>query len=236
MYRFLSLILSASLLSFGPVSHKIPPALTGAAALSASDIIFMEEPAPSADAALSASDTVLMEEPAPPADGVTVTAPSALLMEASTGTVVYEKDAHTQLPPASITKIMTLILIFDALEKGSIHLEDTVTVSEYAASMGGSQVFLEPGETQTVDTMIKCISVASANDACVAMAESIWGSEQEFVAQMNKRAKELGMDNTNFVNCCGLDTDGHVTTAYDVALMSRELITRYPQIDRKSVV
>lgn len=230
MYRFLSLILSASLLSFGPVSHKIPPALTGAAALSASDIIFMEEPAPSADAALSASDTVLMEEPAPPADGVTVTAPSALLMEASTGTVVYEKDAHTQLPPASITKIMTLILIFDALEKGSIHLEDTVTVSEYAASMGGSQVFLEPGETQTVDTMIKCISVASANDACVAMAESIWGSEQEFVAQMNKRAKELGMDNTNFVNCCGLDTDGHVTTAYDVALMSRELITRYPQI------
>lgn len=230
MYRFLSLILSASLLSFGPVSHKIPPALTGAAALSASDIIFMEEPAPSADAALSASDTVLMEEPAPPADGVTVTAPSALLMEASTGTVVYEKDAHTQLPPASITKIMTLILIFDALEKGSIHLEDTVTVSEYAASMGGSQVFLEPGETQTVDTMIKCISVASANDACVAMAEFIWGSEQEFVAQMNKRAKELGMDNTNFVNCCGLDTDGHVTTAYDVALMSRELITRYPQI------
>ncbi len=230
MYRFLSLILSASLLSFGPVSHKIPPALTGAAALSASDIIFMEEPTPSADAALSASDTVLMEEPAPPADGVTVTAPSALLMEASTGTVVYEKDAHTQLPPASITKIMTLILIFDALEKGSIHLEDTVTVSEYAASMGGSQVFLEPGETQTVDTMIKCISVASANDACVAMAESIWGSEQEFVAQMNKRAKELGMDNTNFVNCCGLDTDGHVTTAYDVALMSRELITRYPQI------
>ncbi len=230
MYRFLSLILSASLLSFGPVSHKIPPALTGAAALSASNIIFMEEPTPSADAALSASDTVLMEEPAPPADGVTVTAPSALLMEASTGTVVYEKDAHTQLPPASITKIMTLILIFDALEKGSIHLEDTVTVSEYAASMGGSQVFLEPGETQTVDTMIKCISVASANDACVAMAEFIWGSEQEFVAQMNKRAKELGMDNTNFVNCCGLDTDGHVTTAYDVALMSRELITRYPQI------
>lgn len=230
MYRFLSLILSASLLSFGPVSHKIPPALAGAAALSASDIIFMEEPTPSADAALSASDTVLMEEPAPPADGVTVTAPSALLMEASTGTVVYEKDAHTQLPPASITKIMTLILIFDALEKGSIHLEDTVTVSEYAASMGGSQVFLEPGETQTVDTMIKCISVASANDACVAMAEFIWGSEQEFVAQMNKRAKELGMDNTNFVNCCGLDTDGHVTTAYDVALMSRELITRYPQI------
>ncbi len=161
---------------------------------------------------------------------VSVSAPSALLMEASTGTVVYEKDAHTKLHPASITKIMTLILIFDALEKGSIHLEDTVTVSEYAASMGGSQVFLEPGETQTVDTMIKCISVASANDACVAMAEFICGSEQEFVRQMNERAKGLGMENTNFVNCCGLDVDGHMTTAYDVALMSRELITRHPQI------
>lgn len=164
------------------------------------------------------------------ADAVEVSAPSALLMEASTGTVIYEKDAHTKLRPASITKIMTLILIFDALEKGTIHLEDTVTVSEYAASMGGSQVFLEPGETQTVDTMIKCISVASANDACVSMAEFICGSEQEFVRQMNERAKGLGMENTNFVNCCGLDVDGHITTAYDVALMSRELITRYPQI------
>ncbi len=164
------------------------------------------------------------------ASAVEVSAPSALLMEASTGTVIYEKDAHTKLRPASITKIMTLILIFDALEKGTIHLEDTVTVSEYAASMGGSQVFLEPGETQTVDTMIKCISVASANDACVSMAEFICGSEQEFVRQMNERAKGLGMENTNFVNCCGLDVDGHITTAYDVALMSRELITRYPQI------
>lgn len=211
MYRFLSLILSASLLFSGPVFPEAPAASSGAAKAFSSGILFPEE------------QTV-------PTDAVEVSAPSALLMEASTGTVVYEKDAHTQLHPASITKIMTLILIFDALEKGSIHLEDTVTVSEYAASMGGSQVFLEPGETQTVDTMIKCISVASANDACVAMAEHIWGSEQEFVAQMNKRAKELGMDNTNFVNCCGLDTDGHMTTAYDVALMSRELITRYPQI------
>lgn len=170
------------------------------------------------------------EEAAIPPEELVLSAPSALLMEASTGTILYEKDAHTQLRPASITKIMTLILIFDALEKGTISLTDTVSVSEYAASMGGSQVFLEPGETQTVETMIKCISIASANDACVAMAELIWGSEQEFVAKMNERAKGLGMEHTTFVNCCGLDVDGHVTTAYDVALMSRELINRYPQI------
>ncbi len=166
----------------------------------------------------------------PPAEGVTVSAPSVVLMEASTGQIIYEKDANTSLHPASITKIMTMILIFDALEEGKLALEDTVTVSEHAASMGGSQVFLEPGETQTVETMLKCISVASANDACVAMAEHICGSEQEFVNQMNQRAKGLGMQNTNFVNCCGLDVDGHMTTAYDVALMSRELITKYPQI------
>lgn len=166
----------------------------------------------------------------PPAEEVTVSAPSLVLMEASTGQVIYEKEAHTSLHPASITKIMTMILIFDALEEGKISLEDTVTVSEYAASMGGSQVFLEYGETQTVETMLKCISVASANDACVAMAEHIWGSEQEFVSRMNQRAKDLGMKNTTFVNCCGLDVEGHMTTAYDVALMSRELITRYPQI------
>ena len=165
-----------------------------------------------------------------PAEEVAVSAPSVVLMEASTGQVIYEKDSHTSLHPASITKIMTMILIFDALEKGTISLDDTVTVSDYAASMGGSQVFLEPGETQTVDTMLKCISIASANDACVAMAEYICGSEQEFVNQMNQRAKELGMKDTTFVNCCGLDTDGHMTTAYDVALMSRELITKYPQI------
>ncbi len=170
------------------------------------------------------------EAATPPAGEVAVSAPSVVLMEASTGQAIYEKEPHASLHPASITKIMTMILIFDALEEGKISPEDTVTVSEYAASMGGSQVFLEPGETQTVDTMLKCISVASANDACVAMAEHIWGSEQEFVNQMNQRAKGLGMEHTNFVNCCGLDVDGHMTTAYDVALMSRELITKYPQI------
>lgn len=162
--------------------------------------------------------------------GPEVSAPSAILMEASTGKVIYEKDADTARPPASVTKVMTMLLIFDALESGKIHLEDEVTTSEHAASMGGSQVYLEVGETQTVDTMLKCISVASGNDACVAMAEYICGSEEEFVRQMNERAKGLGMENTNFVNCNGLDADGHETSARDIALMSRELITKYPQI------
>ena len=159
-----------------------------------------------------------------------ISAPSAILMEASTGQIIYEKNPDEKLPPASVTKVMTLLLIFDALESGQIKLADEVTTSEYAASMGGSQVFLEPGETQTVDTLIKCISVASANDACVSMAEYIYGNEEEFVAKMNKRAKDLGMKNTHFVNCNGLDADGHLTTARDIALMSKELITTYPQI------
>ena len=185
---------------------------------------------------------VLSETPAestPAADSsdvLNLSAPSVLLMEASTGTILYEKNSHTFLRPASITKIMTLILIFDAIESGQISLEDTVTVSEYAASMGGSQVFLEPNETQTVDTMIKCISIASANDACVAMAEFICGSEAAFVEKMNERAKGLGMNDTTFVNCCGLDVDGHMTSAYDVALMSRELTTKYPQIHNYSTI
>ena len=164
------------------------------------------------------------------AAGVEISAPSALLMEASTGQVLYEKDSDSKRPPASVTKIMTLILIFDALEAGKIKLEDGVTTSEYAASMGGSQVYLEPGEVQTVDTLMKCISVASANDACVTMAEYICGSETEFVSQMNQRAEGLGMTNTHFVNCNGLPAEGHLTTARDIALMSRELITKYPKI------
>lgn len=168
--------------------------------------------------------------------GVQVSAPSAILMEASTGQIIYEKDADEQRPPASVTKVMTLLLIFDALKDGKISLEDEVSTSEYAASMGGSQVFLEPGETQTVDTMIKCIAVASANDACVAMAEYICGNEEEFVKRMNQRAEELGMENTHFVNCNGLDTDGHLTTARDIALMSRELINTYPQIHDYSMI
>lgn len=162
--------------------------------------------------------------------------PSAILMEASTGQVIYEKNADEALHPASITKIMTLILIFDAVSSGKIKMNDTVTVSEHAASMGGSQVFLEAGETQTVETMIKCISVASANDACVAMAEHICGTEEAFVQKMNERAEGLDMKNTRFVNCCGLDVEGHMSSAKDVALMSRELINKYPQIHEYSTI
>ena len=167
----------------------------------------------------------------PATDDTLVQAPSALLMEATTGTVIYEKDPDTRRSPASITKIMTLILIFDALENGTLKMTDTVTTSAYAKSMGGSQVFLEEGETQDVETMIKCIVIASGNDASVAMAEHIGGSEQEFVRQMNERAAGLGMENTHFVDCCGLtDSTDHYTTARDIALMSRELITKYPKI------
>lgn len=171
------------------------------------------------------------EKTGPFSDTTLVQAPSALLMVADTGTVVYEKDPDTRRSPASITKIMTLILIFDALENGTLNLTDTVTTSAYAKSMGGSQVFLEEGETQDVETMIKCIVIASGNDASVAMAEHIGGSETEFVRQMNERAAGLGMENTHFIDCCGLtDSQDHYTTARDIAIMSRELITKYPQI------
>ena len=162
---------------------------------------------------------------------VQLSAPAALLMEASTGTVVYEKNADVTCSPASITKIMTLLLIFEALEKGDIRLEDEVMTSAHAQSMGGSQVFLEEGEMQTVDTLIKCIAVASGNDAAVAMAEFIAGSEEEFVSRMNEKAQELGMKNTHFLDCCGLsDSDDHHTSARDVAVMARALITGYPRI------
>ena len=181
---------------------------------------------------ISGSMAVMAEEETggESAGSVTVTAPSVFLMEASTGKVLYEKDADTRRPPASVTKVMTILLIYDALSAEKIHKEDVVTTSEYAASMGGSQVFLEAGEEQTVDTLLKCIVVSSANDACVAMAEYISGTEEAFVQQMNERAKGLGMENTVFKNCNGLDTDGHVTTARDIALMSRELITKYPDV------
>lgn len=163
--------------------------------------------------------------------GPDISAPSAVLMEASTGKVIYEKDADRQRRPASITKIMTLILIFDAIDSGKIKMTDEVVTSAYAKSMGGSQVFLEEGEVQTVETLIKCIVVASGNDASVAMAEYIAGTEEEFVKQMNERAAGLQMAGTHFEDCCGLtDSATHVTTARDIAIMSRELITKYPQI------
>ena len=192
--------------------------------------VFAEETSEGTTAEEAESAKESVEEATEQAAGVEISAPSALLMVASTGQVLYEKDADSKRPPASVTKIMTLILIFDALEAGKIKLEDEVTTSEYAASMGGSQVYLEPGEVQTVDTLMKCISVASANDACVTMAEYICGSETEFVSQMNQRAEGLGMTNTHFVNCNGLPAEGHLTTARDIALMSRELITKYPKI------
>ena len=160
-----------------------------------------------------------------------IQAPHGVLMEASTGTIIYEKEKDTRVLPASITKIMTLLLIFDEIEKGNLKMEDPVITSAYAKSMGGSQVYLEEGEKQTVETMIKCIVIASGNDASVAMAEHICQSEEAFVKRMNERAEELGMENTHFEDCCGLtDSANHYTTAYDVARMSRELVVNYPKI------
>lgn len=162
---------------------------------------------------------------------VSVAAPSVILVEASTGQIVYEANAKERRCPASITKIMTLLITFEHIESGKIKLEDQVITSAYASSMGGSQVYLAEGEVQTLDTMIKCIAVASGNDASVAVAEHIAGSEEAFVGMMNERAEELGMLDTHFEDCCGLtESDNHYTSAYDVAVMSRELITKYPEI------
>lgn len=158
-----------------------------------------------------------------------ITAPAAVLMDEKTGRVLYEKNPREVRACASITKVMTLVLIMEAIESGKISMQDSVSASAHAASMGGSDIWLEPGETMTVDDMIKAIVVASANDAAVAMAEYISGSEEEFVCQMNKKAQELQMNDTVFKNCNGLDEDGHVTSAYDVAVMSRELM-KYDKI------
>lgn len=195
---------------------------------------------PCFSAALSAPEKQLcFQKSAVPDNSPDITAKAAVLIENGSGRILYEKEKDTELVPASITKIMTLLLIFDALEQKKIKLTDSVSVSEYAAQMGGSQVFLEPGETQTVQDMIKCISIASANDAAVAMAEFIAGSENSFVKMMNQKAKELGMLHTRFKNCNGLDDtieSGHFSSAYDVALMSRELITKHPEISDYSTV
>ncbi len=155
---------------------------------------------------------------------------SAILIEQNSGKVLFRQNENEKLPPASVTKIMTLLLIYDAVADGKLKWEDEVSVSEHAASMGGSQIFLEPFETQTVQALTKSIAIASANDAAVAMAEKIGGSEEGFVSMMNERAKELGMTNTHFENACGLDSDNHYTTANDIALMSRELMNKYPEI------
>lgn len=183
-------------------------------------------------------ETIRAEPDAQPVSPqVQVQAPCAILMEASTGQIIYEKNADERRSPASITKIMTLILIFDAIDAGKIRLSDEVVTSAHAKSMGGSQVFLEEGEVQTVETLIKCIVIASGNDASVAMAEYIAGSEDAFVQSMNERAKGLGMTGTHFVDCCGLtESPEHLTTARDIAIMSRELITKYPQIHAYSTI
>lgn len=157
-----------------------------------------------------------------------VDAPSAILMEVQTGTVLFEKNSHQQLPPASVTKVMTLLLVMEALERGQISWDDSVVASEAAAAKGGSQVYLEAGETMTMDEMLKAVVVASANDCATALAEHVAGSESAFTAKMNERAKELGLTDTYFVNCTGLDDEPeaaeHLTSAYDIAVMSRELL------------
>lgn len=158
------------------------------------------------------------------AEGLEVTAPSAVLMEASTGQILFEKDPHALRSCASITKVMTLCLVFEAIDSGQLSLDQTLTASAHAASMGGSDIWLEEGESMTVDDLIKATVIMSANDAAVVLAEAVSGSEDAFVAQMNEKAQQLGMNDTVFKNCNGLDEEGHVTSAYDVALMSRELI------------
>ena len=168
---------------------------------------------------------------------VQISAPAAMLMEASTGQVIYQKNAGERRSPASITKIMTLLLAMEALAEGEVSLEDEVLTSEYASSMGGSQVYLAAGEIQTFETLLKCIAVASGNDASVAVAEHISGTEEAFVALMNKRAEQLGMADTHFMDCCGLsDSDEHYTSAADVAVMSRELINHFPEIFQYTMI
>ncbi len=155
---------------------------------------------------------------------LSVSSKSAILMDVGSGQILYEKNAHDKLPPASVTKVMTMLLICEALDAGKITLDDNVQISENAASMGGSQIFLEPGEIQKVDNLLKGIAVASANDGCVAMAEYVGGSVESFVEMMNAKAKELNMKDTHFVNTNGLPVDDHYTSAHDIALMSRELL------------
>lgn len=167
-------------------------------------------------------------------------AKSALLMDVATGTVLYEKECHERLAPASVTKVMTMLLIMEALDDGRIHLDDQVTASETAAAKGGSQIYLKAGETMPVSDMLKSIAVSSANDCACAMAELIAGSESAFVEQMNQRAAELGMADTHFVNCTGLDdskeAENHRTSAYDIALMSRQLLKYHPDIKKYTTI
>ena len=162
--------------------------------------------------------------------GLSLSCSSAVLMEKETGTILYQQNAHTRLEPASVTKVMTLLLVMEAVDEGRLSLDEAVTVSAHAAGMGGSQVYLKEGEQMSVGEMIKCVAVVSGNDCAVALAEHLAGSESAFVSQMNQRAQELGMTDTTFLNCTGLPASGHMTSAYDIALMSRELILNHPSI------
>ena len=169
-------------------------------------------------------------------DPLNLESESAVLIEQATGQVLYEHNMHEKLRPASVTKVMSILLIMEALDSGQISLTDQVPCSENASSMGGSQIWLDPRETLTVDDMLKAICVASANDCVVAMAEYIAGSEEAFVQRMNDKAKELGMNDTTFKNCHGLDEDGHLTSSYDIALMSRELLAKHPQVTKYTTI
>ncbi len=169
-------------------------------------------------------------------DALNLACASALLMEKETGTILYEKDSHVKLEPASVTKIMTMLLVMEAVDSGKLSPDDIVTASAHATGMGGSQVYLKEGEQMPVSEMMKCVAVVSANDCAVALAEHLAGSETAFVERMNQRARELGMEDTTFLNCTGLPAQGHVTSAHDIALMSRELILHHPDIRQYTTV
>ncbi len=170
------------------------------------------------------------------ARAIDVAAPSALLMEKETGTILFEKDAHAKLEPASVTKIMTLLLTMEAIDAGQLDYDTVVTASAHACSMGGSQIWLKENEQMTVGDMLKAVCVVSANDCAVALAEQLAGSEEAFVERMNQRAGELGMADTTFQNATGLPEPGHVTSAYDIALMSRELMKHHPDIRQYTTI
>ena len=170
--------------------------------------------------------------PAAQAAPITSGAQSVALMEKETGTLIYAENEHERLEPASVTKVMTLLLVMEAIDDGRLHYEDMLSASDHAASMGGSQVYLKAGEQMSVEDLLKAVCMASGNDAAVCLAEAVAGSEESFVERMNQRAKDLGMADTTFRNCTGLPAEGHLTSAYDIALMSRELILNHPDIRR----
>lgn len=186
--------------------------------------------------ATSSSDTEKVNSEIENNNSLNLESGAAVLIEQSTGQVLYSHNAHEQLRPASVTKIMSILLIMEQIDNGTLSYTDTISCSETARSMGGSQIWLDPRETLTVDEMLKAICVVSANDCVVAMAEHIAGSEEAFVQMMNDKAKELGMNDTTFKNCHGIDEDGHVTSAYDIALMSRELLIKHPDVTKYTTI